>query len=268
MDMHALFDPQEIPLEKLLPDSGFCGIFHTIGVVGDSLASGTFQTQDAEGNNQFAQMYDYSWCSIMAHATGSAVRNFARGGMSAKEFMESYAEENGCWEQARSCQAFIIALGVNDVRERLCPIGSLDDLKEDYRDNADTFAGHYDAIIHRLHEIQPNAKIFVMTMHQRTDPTDRALFERHAEIVRGIAKRHENCYVMDFMKYAPVTDEAYREKFYLNGHLNPCGYVFSAKLIMSYMDYIIRHNIQDFTYVSFIGKEGLLEKDPPPMEEA
>ena len=69
----------------------------------------------------------------------------------------------------------------------------------------------------------------------------------------------DNCYVMDFTRYAPVVDELYREKFWLNGHMNPCGYVLSAKQIMSYMDYIIRHNIQDFNYVGFIGKEEILE---------
>lgn len=268
MDIHELFDPNEKPLDKLISDGGFCGIFRTIGVIADSLACGTFQLKDENGKNQFSAMKEYSWCTVMAHVVGNQIYSFARGGMSAKRYHEVYADENGYWDEARNCQAFIIALGVNDVRERQCPLGSLDDLKEDYRDNADTFTGHYDAIIHRLQEIQPDAKIFLMTMHQRTDPVDRALFERHADIVRGIAARHQNCYVMDFMKYAPITDDYYREKFYLNGHLNPCGYILSAKLIISYMDYIIRHNIQDFTYVGYIGRENPHEKNPPPMEEA
>ena len=269
MDINeTFFNPDEKPLDKLVPDGGFCGIFRTIGIVGDSLAAGAFQTKNADGTNRFASMAEYSWPSFMGRTIGSKIYNFSRGGMSAKYFEETHADENGYWEQAKECQAFIIALGVNDVRERLCPLGGIEDVKADYRENGDTFAGHYDSVIHRLKELQPNAKFFLMTMHQRTDPVDRALFERHAEIVRAIAKLHKNCYVMDFMKYAPITDDYYREKFYLTGHLNPCGYLLSAKLIMSYMDYIIRHNINDFTYVCYIGREELLDENPLPMEEA
>jgi len=35
--------------------------------------------------------------------------------------------------------------------------------------------------------------------------------------------------------------------------MNPMGYIFTAKVIASYMDYIIRHNMPAFRQAAFIG---------------
>jgi hypothetical protein len=35
--------------------------------------------------------------------------------------------------------------------------------------------------------------------------------------------------------------------------MNPAGYLLTARMIESYMDYIIRHNAEDFAEVGFIG---------------
>ena len=63
----------------------------------------------------------------------------------------------------------------------------------------------------------------------------------------------DNVYVMDFRKYAPEYDEAFRDKFYMTGHMTPCGYRLTAQMVMSYLDWIIRHNMGDFRKVGFIG---------------
>lgn len=39
------------------------------------------------------------------------------------------------------------------------------------------------------------------------------------------------------------------------GHLNPMGYALTAKMTASYIDYIIRHNTEDFKEVGFIGTD-------------
>ena len=43
MDWKTLFPENEQPLDHLLPDGGFCGIFRKIGCIGDSLSSGEFE---------------------------------------------------------------------------------------------------------------------------------------------------------------------------------------------------------------------------------
>ena len=39
------------------------------------------------------------------------------------------------------------------------------------------------------------------------------------------------------------------------GHMNPMGYIYTAELIDSYIDYIIRNNPKDFNTVGFIGTD-------------
>ena len=70
-----------------------------------------------------------------------------------------------------------------------------------------------------------------------------------------MAEIFSNTYVLDFREYAPVQDEEYKAKFYMTSHLNPAGYILTAKMVISYIDYIIRHNMDDFKRVGFIGTE-------------
>ena len=37
--------------------------------------------------------------------------------------------------------------------------------------------------------------------------------------------------------------------------MNPMGYMLTAKLVASYIDYIIRHNMSDFSNVGLIGTD-------------
>ena len=85
-------DPNEKPLDNLT-DCGFCGILRTIGCVGDSLSSGEFETIDENGKRHYYDLFDYSWGQFMGRTLGSKVYNFSIGGMSAKQYCESFAKE-------------------------------------------------------------------------------------------------------------------------------------------------------------------------------
>lgn len=258
MELSVLFDPAEKPLDTIDPTGGFCGIFRTIGCVGDSLSSGEFQIPNEEGGWHYCDLYEYSWGQFMARAIGSKVYNFSRGGMRADRYINSYAEENDFWNPEKACQAYILALGVNELWNDSQDVGTMNDVKERWQDNnTKTFAGNYAAIIQRLKEIQPDAKFFLMTMFRdhNTDPTRLAVGDAHAALLYEMAAHFDNTYVLDMRQYAPVYDEAFREKFFLYGHMNPMGYQFTAQLVMSYIDYIIRHNMADFAHVGLIGNK-------------
>ena len=70
-----------------------------------------------------------------------------------------------------------------------------------------------------------------------------------------MAEYFENSYMIDLYQYGPEYDEKFRENFNLYGHMNPMGYIFTAKIIDSYIDHIIRHNPDDFKAVGLIGVE-------------
>ena len=102
---------EEKPLDTLVGDGGLCGVFRTIGCVGDSLSSGEFESLDASGNKTYHDMFEYSWGQYLARMAGLTARNFSRGGMTAKEYCESFAEANGYWNPDLACQGYILALG-------------------------------------------------------------------------------------------------------------------------------------------------------------
>ena len=252
--MRSFENSAEQPLENIIEGAGLCGILRTIGCVGDSLASGEYETVDINGKHHYYDFYDYSWGQFLARETGTTVYNFSRGGMSAKQYMESFADEKDFWNPDLKCKAYIIALGVNDLLNDRQEIGSISDIcKEDYRNNGKNFAGYYAAIVQRLKEISPDAKFFFMTMPEENNRLELQILKNaHAKLMYDFADFFDNSYVLDFKRYAPVYDEDFKEKFYLNGHLNAAGYALTAKFVISYIDYIIRHNIKDFSEIGLV----------------
>lgn len=246
----------EKPLDKMPQNGGFCGIFRTIGCIGDSLSSGEFESTDENGNKGYHDYFEYSWGQYIAREAGCKVYNFSKGGMTAEGFCNGFAAENDYWSPEKRCQAYIIAMGVNDISENGINLGSLDDIdKENYENNKKTFVGNYAKIIQKMKKNQPKAKFFLMTIPQ-TEKNDRTEAEDlHQKLMYDFAEYFDNTYVLDFRKYAPVYDDEFKENFYLGGHLNPCGYMLTAKMVMSYIDYIIRHNMEDFKNAGFIGKD-------------
>ena len=255
----------ERPLETLVSDGGYCGIFRTVGVIGDSLSSGEFEGTDENGNTTWTDMYDYSWGQVMARDTGRKVYNFSKGGLTAEGFLTwtSDMASNpdklgfGAFDDDKKCQAYIIALGVNDLLVKKERVGTTADINiNNPEQNAKTFAGWYGKIISKLKAIQPEARIFLMTMPQDVDDS---------EAVKKLKVEHKNLlidmkdlfgqytYVLDFNTYAPVHDREFKNQYYLGNHMNPAGYVQTARMVESYIDYIIRHNSADFAKVGFVG---------------
>lgn len=244
----------EMPLERLVAGGGFCGILRTVACIGDSLASGEFEGTGQNGETTHHDLYDYSWGQFMAREAGIDVYNFSRGGMTAKEYIESFAEDNGFWEHDKAAKAYIIALGANDLFCTDIELGSVSDIcLNDPDKNKETFAGYYAAIIQRYKEIQPDAKFFLVTMPREQSEKRNEKEAIHKELMYQLADFFSNTYVIDLFTYAPVYDAEYEENFHLGRHLNACGYMLTAKMIMSYIDYIIRNNMTAFSQVGFIG---------------
>lgn len=247
-----IFDGKEKPLQKLKDDCGFAAIFRNIGIIGDSLSSGEFESTDTNGNVHYHDMYEYSWCSFLGRMIGAEVRNFSRGGMTAKEFYTSYADANGFWQP---CQAYIIDLGTNDIFTYGGNAGSAADVHAGDGDkNPDTFLGWIGKIIDKLKTLQKDARIFLVSMmREGIDVEHDALVEYVAAETAKVAQKYGYCYFIDMAKYAPVYDRAMREKFAMGYHPNCMGYYLYAKMIGNYIDYIIRANYKDFFEVPFIG---------------
>ncbi len=249
------FDENEQPLDRLVSDGGYAAVFRSFGCIGDSLASGEFEKYRAGGNGYY-DFYEYSWGQFMARMCGSKAYNFSKGGMTTAGFLNNFGEECGCWNPENICQAYIIALGVNDALVPGLDLGSVADMNiEDYNKNADTFAGRFCKIMQKCREIQSDAKFFLVTMPKGgyTAPGQEEQADKHQQLMYDIAEAFGNTYVIDLRKYGPAYEGEFGNGIYMCGHLNAAGYLLTAQMIASYIDYIVRHNLRDFRAVGFIG---------------
>ena len=246
----------DYPLENITQLPGFTGIIHSWGFIGDSLTSGEHESKNAEGQTGYHDLYSYSWGQRICQATGATGENYSQGGETAHGWIEHFWDTNNNMNnhidaKANPKQAYIIALGVNDKNSGAVAGDPKTDINlSDYTKNAKTFAGYYGGIIQRVKSIQPDAKIFVVTM-----PRDGNDWGSFPEVIRQMPEIFDNVYVIDLGKYGPDYSEGsdIRTNFYMGGHLNAAGYQYTAWLMMSYIDWIIRHNMADFSQIAFTG---------------
>lgn len=247
----------EKPLDVIKDDGGFTSIFRTIAVVADSLASGDLESVGPSSPRDFHDILDISWPQYLARMSGTTVYNFTRGGMTANEYNVSFADSMGFWDKSKAAQAYILALGVNDLDERNQELGSIEDINEDFHRNKPTFAGDFAKIIQHYKDIQPDAVFFLITMPYEPDPfiSDewRKNHAGHQKLMYDMANYFTNTYVIDLLEYSPPHDAEFHKLFYTGGHLNNAGYYLIAKMVGSYIDYIVRHNMEKFNQSGFIG---------------
>lgn len=243
----------EKPLDRIVTDGGFCAIFRTIACIGDSLSSGEFESTNSDGTIEYRDIFEYSWGQFIGRSCGSKVYNFSCGGMTAKKYMEEFADKMGYWDKSKLCQAYIIALGVNDINQEM-EIGGVCDIdKGDYAKNTPTIAGYYAQIIQKVKSLQPKAKIFLVSIPRNGDDKDQKR-KMIRDLLQSLTEIFNNTYLIDLYTYAPINDEEYNYKFRL-GHMTPTGYVLIARMIESYIDFIIRKNPKEFNQVGFIGTD-------------
>ncbi len=246
----------DTPLSEITQLPGYSGIIHSWGFIGDSLTSGEHESRNEQGQPGYHDYYPYSWGQRMCQATGAKGDNYSQGGETAHGWIEHFWDtdnnmNNHIDAKADPKQAYIIALGVNDKNMGV-PVGNpeTDINLNDYTKNANTFAGNYGGIIQRVKSLQPDAKIFVVTM-----PRDGNDWGEFPSVIRKMSDLFSNVYVIDLEKYAPdySPGSEIRENFYMGGHLTAAGYQYTAWMMMNYIDWIIRHNNDDFRQVGFIG---------------
>jgi hypothetical protein len=244
-------EKDERPLDRIVSDGGYTAIFSTIGCIGDSLSSGEFEIVDQEGHTSYHDLFHYSWGQFLARMSGCKVYNFSRGGMTAREYVESFAEERGFWNPELACKAYVIALGVNDLVYQNHPVGSKEDVfPSEPSENPKTFMGYMGQILSRLRKIAPNSPVFLVTMPKDGHgERERGALQR--KLMYNLADLFPSVYVIDLFEYGPVYDENFKKNFYLNGHMNPQGYYLTAKMIASYIDYIVRLHPKDFEMTAF-----------------
>lgn len=247
------------PLDDIVLDGGFTNIFRTIACIGDSLSSGEFETVHLLNGERVVgwhDFYEYSWGQYLARMTGSKVYNFSRGGLTARDFINDYGNTILAFNKDKAAQAYIIAMGVNDLLGKGYTIGDFEKTNFDcYDKDSKDFIMHYAKMIQIYKEMQPDAHFFLVTMPREAIDTPESAEKKvkHRDLMYKLCEKFDNCYVVDLYKYAPVYDQEFRKNFYLTGHLNPMGYYLTAQMIATLIDDIIRQNFDKFKQVGLIG---------------
>lgn len=232
-------------------DTRWLSIFRKVAIIGDSLSSGEFVALDEAGNYDYYDHFDYSWGQFMARKYGFTAYNFSRGGMTAKEYLNGFADRNHMFAPEYAAQAYFIALGVNDFNTGI-PLGAPED-----ETGADTFAGQIKGIVARYRNIQPRAVFFFVTMPKtcRDSAEERKKKAAHRALLYGIAEGMAHAYVVDLFAYAPEYDEAFERRHWMNGHMTPSGYLLTAEYISRLTDALIDEHMEEFREVGFIGTD-------------
>ena len=243
------------PLVNLLENGGYINIFNKIACIGDSLTEGVFEyTENGEvkyaGKPQGFEPYSYP--SQLARMTGATVGNYGVGGATAKSWLETTACTD-CFKEENKAQAYIIALGTNDTNYDGDVNTDID--VSNYNNNADTFVGNYAKIIQKCRELQPKAKIFVVTIPKTRTDYHNAWTTGNSKI-KTVAEKL-GVYVLDIYTYSESYDnpDEYKKHFYTGGHRNAIGYKRTAMEYATYISWIIYNNPNDFRNAQFIGMD-------------
>lgn len=262
------------PIADIRFDVGMLPLIQDWGFIGDSLASGWVSYKNANQETDGTNMYPYSWGQQLCRLTGTNGYNFTNGGQTAKGWIQGgtvYDDSyiggvgGGGWSYAKlhPKQAYIIALGINDVaHDDVYPLGDITtdigtyDTQTDTDTNANTFAGWYAGIIQRIQSIQPRAKIFVVTLPYLSEKR-----HNYSMVIKGMADYFDNIYVIDLDVYATHihNNTKFRTDYFWkpsgDGHMTEAGYLYTAWMFINYIDWIMRSNMDDFKYISFADKD-------------
>ncbi len=245
----AVFGSNTNPLAYIRRDAGLLSLFHTVGCIGDSLASGEC-TYKESGTTRYIDLYDFSWGQCLARLTGNTYYNFSKGGLTTKTWLESsYATE--CFDGNHNCDMYFIGLGQNDKNASM-PVGTTADINlSDYTQNNDTYCGNYGKIIQKLRELQPKAPIFCFI-----DPNPPMGDQAYNNVIPDIVELFDNVWIIDLLTYGK---ELFTDPTGIigsqarSGHYSALGYQQIAFIIATYVDWIVRNNLSDFSQVEFIG---------------
>ena len=264
------------PLGMVKETPGYAGAFRTWGFVGDSLASGVIVGYK-NGASWIQANYDISWGEYMLRAMSASGKEYAVGGMTAKNWVlnNPSADKDRLLygvQQDGGKQAYIVALGLNDafsisslynnkVATDMENISADIDLA-DPTNNADTFAGWYARIIQEIKAVSPDSIIFPVVMPENNNgDVGVAINSVIREMPTIFAETYPNTiWAIDLFTYKPSSD--YLFAFKTNGaHLNAQGYQYVAWMFMTYIDWLIRKNMVAFKGICFIGTGAHINND-------
>lgn len=226
------------------------GIFHTIGVVADSLASGQGRINNMSTYKDF---YEFSWPQCIARELGVNVYNFTKSGLTTRSWLTDDMGYTLMSDGEHDCVCYIIMLGANDVGLGESYLGSPSDIDlENYENNKDTYYGNYAKIISLIKKQVPRAKIFVAPNPSYGNAALRPSFN---QAVKYMSTIFDNVYYLDIDESLYNNTGTFIKRNLVAGHYTPAAYQYIGSYIISLMADVIYENPEEFYFVNLIDTE-------------
>ena len=243
------------PLSVVKETAGFTSILHRIGVVGASLTNGGHNK--TIGDFPLEAGREYSWTQRLARLCGITCFNFGQSGYWCKYWLD----DNGGYysavaEPTNKCDAYIISFASNDADPTKAdyPLGTISDVHVgNESQNGASYYGYLSQVIARCHEVQERAYLFVLTY-----PHDYSSLEQngYTQAMRDIVTLYKNSnykiYLIDYATYGMSFTDALAKGYARGTHYVGMGYQYMTYEICTYIDWIIRHNVDDFKDIAFV----------------
>lgn len=205
-------------------------MFHTAGIVGDSLSSGEIVYWDGTAN-QFVDRYDFSWLSNICRKTGATAAHYSVGGMTAKNWLVSSLRTTMENDDAKN--VYYIALGTND-RNQSYPLGTIADAS-----GTDSFAGYMKQIVDVIKGKAPNAVIFMLSLYSNVNDT----YTSYSDMIAQIAGLYDGCYFIDYANNAEIKTTDGNTNYVNGAHFTTAGYVVVADTIHRLVNKAVEQNL-------------------------
>ena len=232
-----------IPLAKVedipIPPVSSISMFQSIGVIGDSFASGEIYDADAGTHDDY---YQLSWGQVLARMCGITAVNYSAGGLTTKSWLTNATYGLDKLNAETANNLYIIALGINDANHSdTIPVGNVADITSD--DTA-SFYSYYGRIIRAIKTHAPNAIIMLSTLGRFT-----SLYNPYSAAVRNIGEYYDLA-VLDL-----ATNAYFKSSFYstnmISNHPTAVNYSAMAKAYKEMIEKALDTNASD--YSGYIG---------------
>lgn len=221
-------------------DYSCLSMFESMGIVGDSWASGSVHTPEGYVDTVYAM----SWGQMLGRKLGITVSNYSSGGLTTATWLTASAQYGGLAKLLAEDpkNLYLLNLGINDksaISGGTETLGTVDDIKEDYTENPSSFYGNYGRIIGNIKEHAPKAIIILISM---LPEASRTMDEYIAEIA-------EKCNI----PFIQVTDDEYFTSKYFydanfGGHMCVLGYSGVANALERLIQKYMVNHITEFAY--------------------
>lgn len=188
-------------------------MFENIGVVGDSYSSGGMSL-----NGKIVVNYGLSFPQVLKRQTGVNFVNYSFAGATCKTWLTNTSYGLSKVKSETKKQLYCICLGINDAdRQETEPTGTIDDIKENYNDNPDTFFGNMGKIISEIQEYSPKSKILIFGI-----PKKQNQYIEYNGYIKQIANKFNLPYI-DTMSNRFISSDEFQNNM-SGGHPLAVGY--------------------------------------------